>query len=272
MINYVLIPLNQLISSANIAEDVLLKALSEFSCECDLDLQDFLRVQAISREKSKKSTTYLFLDEEKLKTGEITVMAYISHALTSIDVMDLSVSKLKKMFGDSVDNRDNRSSIPAFLIGQLGRSDKYSTVDLPGSRLLYESISILKENSESTSGDVVILECKPHMLPRFYSKFGFQELPCIHDNDGTSFKIAAVSCILGIVDSPQHLNYMKRRCGKIGKEIFEENRERFGEIENIDMKLIEDCSIEYAQKTNNIQNPEQQLITLHGRLSKFEFV
>ena len=93
------------------------------------------------------------------------IMGFVTLGTTSIDIFHLSQKQRQKIIGSSVEGRDEKDHIPCYLIGQLGRNDSCEKNRLPGSVLLYESVSILKEaKSIVNGGDLFILECRPHYV------------------------------------------------------------------------------------------------------------
>lgn len=271
MIKYIIVPLSQLISSEEFSEDFLTQSFYNFKCENEVDLEEFLHYKAIGREKLTKSSTYLFLDEEKFLNREIEVLAYVSHGITSVEVSELTSKQRKRMFGDTVDKRDERTSLPTYLIGQLGRSDKYTNRDLPGNTILYESIIILKTMSTGAGGDVAILECRPHMFDKFYRKYGFKLFPSSHEEDGEGFKMGILKCLVNGFKKVEFLGYMKNRFGNHGKDVAEEFHGKFGVVPNLDFDILTNATHEFARRRNLEIADMPELLTLHCRLSKFEF-
>jgi len=182
--NYIVIPLRNLLSSEVYSEDVLLREFKKFKCTREPDLEHFLIQKAIKKEQAGVSRTYLFVNRQTLRVDNLEVMGFISLAVRSLNIKHLSQKQRKKVLGSSVENKEKLESISVFLIGQLGRSDAYTSKDLPGNFLLYEAFTIFKTVLNAVAmTDLVILECRPHMYDNFYKHHKFQELPLRDDID-----------------------------------------------------------------------------------------
>lgn len=72
--------------------------------------------------------------------------------------------------------RDNLTSIPAYLIGQLGRCDSYSSVQLPGKDILDECYNAISTAARIVGGNLIVLECRENMFSNFYEGQGFVKL------------------------------------------------------------------------------------------------
>ncbi|EJE4563080.1 MULTISPECIES: hypothetical protein [Enterococcaceae] len=129
MTDYVVFSLGELLELYD--EGELLDKLKQFTCEKEKDLEHFLHNKACTYENSEFGKTFLFIDKQKLNENEFSIMGFFTNALTSYDISKMGKKKQKKVLG-SMPGRDNLNSFPAFLIGQLGRSDFYTSEDLPG--------------------------------------------------------------------------------------------------------------------------------------------
>ena len=83
--------------------------------------------------------------------------------------------KKRKVLGN-YPGRDGLSSIPTYLIGQLGRSDLYTKEDLPGEQLLNECYHAISKAARIVGGKIIILECREKMYDKFYKNQGFNDL------------------------------------------------------------------------------------------------
>lgn len=72
--------------------------------------------------------------------------------------------------------RDGLSSVPAYLIGQLGRCDSYTKEDLSGQQLLNECYHAISVAAQIVGGNLLVLECREHMFSKFYEEQGFKKL------------------------------------------------------------------------------------------------
>ena len=114
-------------------------------------------------------------EKEKLDNGEFVVLAYFALAQRSVDISGMSNKRKRKVLGD-YPGRDSINSVPAFLIGQLGRSDDCTSEELSGQQILYECYHAISLAARRVGGKLLILECREHMFSKFYEKQGFKKL------------------------------------------------------------------------------------------------
>lgn len=174
MKEYILVALGELLSKG-IDENNIQEMLKKFSCQREVDLEDFLLHKAIAYEKANFGKTFLFIDKEKMDEGELCIMAYFTTAQSTLDISKLSSSQRRKVLGE-YPGRDALSSIPAFLIGQLGRNDAYTSDDISGEQILNECYSSLSIASQIVGGKFIVLECREKMYSKFYQNKGFRRL------------------------------------------------------------------------------------------------
>ena len=110
-------------------------------------------------------------------------MAFFTIGQTSVDIGELSKNKKKKLLG-SVPGRDKLLSYQAYLIGQLGRSDRYTTDDISGETILHECYAEIRKVQRMVGGRLLLLECREHMFELFYQKKGFEKLTESPDEQG----------------------------------------------------------------------------------------
>lgn len=72
--------------------------------------------------------------------------------------------------------RDTLKSVPAYLIGQLGRCDSYSSQQLSGNTILNECYNVISLASMIVGGNLIVLECREGMFSKVYEKLGFKKL------------------------------------------------------------------------------------------------
>jgi len=155
-------------------EKVLEDQLNKFSCERNLDVQNFLQRKALQFEKTHKSRTYLALDEATL-TGESTELDVIGYFTLSLKHLNLgtaiSKTKQKELNGLFL---PQGNVVVGYLIGQLGKNDAYCKEQI-GSRLLNAALGILQGQAQrAVGGRFVIIECNPdEKLINFYQRNGF---------------------------------------------------------------------------------------------------
>ncbi|MBQ7644005.1 MAG: GNAT family acetyltransferase, partial [Spirochaetales bacterium] len=98
-------------------EDILRQVLSEFSCERNQDVEDFLKRQAIDFTNKHQSVTYLVF-----ATDDAQLLGYFALTIKPITVSGESFSNTvrKKLSRVSVlDEEENTYSLAAYLIAQL---------------------------------------------------------------------------------------------------------------------------------------------------------
>ena len=174
MKDYKVIPLGEILNS-EYKQTKIEDAFKKFSCQRETDLESFLIYKAIPYQKTGFGKTYLCVDSEKLEEGEMSIMAYFTIAQKSVDITSLSNKKKRKVLGD-YPGRDHLETIPAYLIGQLGRSDQYSNDDLSGEQILNECYHAISLAAMIVGGNMLVLECRQHMFGKFYEKQGFKKL------------------------------------------------------------------------------------------------
>lgn len=175
MINYKVIQLGEMLDSGYDKQKIE-EIFKKFSCQRETDLEDFLLYKAIAYERSNYGKTHLIIDyDELLQTGEIKIAAYFTISHRPIDISHLSKSKRKKTFKE-YPGADHLNSISAYLIGQLGRCDNYTSKDLDGQTILNECYHAISVAARVVGGNVVILECRECMFSNFYEKQGYKKL------------------------------------------------------------------------------------------------
>lgn len=174
MISYRVVPLADLIKILD--ERTLCAALSDFRCGLEKDLEYFLSNKAVDYENEGKGKSFLVIDDDLFQQEkEIRIIAYYTLALTAIDTSTYSDNKKKKIVGD-YPNRTQRNSFPAFLIGQLGRDDRYSKEQLDGKTIMCEVYHTLKTANSIIGCKLVVLECREHMFEKVYSNLGYKKM------------------------------------------------------------------------------------------------
>lgn len=174
MKDYIVVPLGEIIGKGYDKEKIE-SAFKKFSCHREIDLENFLVQKAETYENGGVGKTYLCVDREKLEKGEFIILAYFSLAQRSIELNELSNKKRRKLLG-SYPGRDKLKSMPAFLIGQLGRCDDCSAEELSGQQLLNECYHAISLAAKIVGGNLLVLECREHMFEKFYENQGFKKL------------------------------------------------------------------------------------------------
>ena len=171
---YTVIPLGVLLSD-EFDRSKIEQSFEKFSCQREVDLENFLLRKAIPYEKTNFGKTYLLIDLASLEQGIFSVMAYYTIAQKAIDISELSAKRKRKMLGD-YPGRDSLKTIPAYLIGQLGRNDAYTSEDISGEQILNECYNSISIAAQVVGGNIVILECRERMIERVYENKGFHKL------------------------------------------------------------------------------------------------
>jgi len=158
------------------------KAVSSFSCEKNLDVEKFIREDAINREKRDLTRTYLIIDQNEFEiNNQFDIVAYFSIALKTLIIpQTLSNSKIKRIDGFS---KDAKESI-VYLIGQLARDDNYSSEAIRGADILARALNIISDIKDKIGGKVVLVECEDRKkVIDFYLENEFERLPEHSENE-----------------------------------------------------------------------------------------
>lgn len=174
MSNYSVIPMGEILNKGYEVHKIE-QAFKKFSCQREIDLENFLVNKAIPYENTNYGKTYLCIDDEALERGEFIVLAYFTIAQKSLDISNLSKKKKRKVLGE-YPGRDGLNSVPAYLIGQLGRSDDCPKEKLSGQEILNECYYAISLAAMIVGGNMIVLECREHMFGKFYEEQGFKKL------------------------------------------------------------------------------------------------
>jgi hypothetical protein len=180
--NYLVLPLGEILAGEYNLQKIE-EAFKRFSCDREKDLEDFLVHKAIEYEKMDFGKTYLCIDQDALAKGEFEIAAYFTIANKAIDLDTLSKNQRRKIFGQ-YPGRDTLKSIPAYLIGQIGRCDRYAKEDLSGEQLLNECYHTISMVAKIIGGNLIVLECREHMFDKFYKDQGYKKFYKDLSDDG----------------------------------------------------------------------------------------
>ncbi|MBQ8509681.1 MAG: GNAT family acetyltransferase [Clostridia bacterium] len=151
-----------------IGEESLQSDLSCFSCEKNMEIENFVRFKAIDFAKRKSSITYLVIDEE----GSILGIFTLTHKVISIVSPKLGKSAADRLKRYSqYDSENDTYTISAFLIAQFGKNYAVTDNRLSGNELMDCALGTLKSIQRSIGGGVVYLECEENIpkLREFYT-------------------------------------------------------------------------------------------------------
>lgn len=151
------------------------ESFKKFSCQREVDLENFLLQKAIPYERTNFGKTNLLIDLDELDKGNFSIMAYYTIAQRAVDISKLPAKKKRKVLGE-YPGRDSLNAIPAYLIGQLGRNDAYTTEELSGEQILNECYNSISNAAQVVGGNLVVLECREPMFERVYASKGFLKL------------------------------------------------------------------------------------------------
>ncbi len=154
--------------SGGIGENDLEKILSDFSSPKNLDVESFLKKNAVEFTKKNQSVTYLVFSLE-----DMCLVGYFSITMkpVTVNVDGMSNSVKKKLSRLShFDQSTNSYTASAYLIAQLGRNySEEVKYPITGKMLMNFAIDTLHEIQRQLGGLMVYLECEEkEPLLRFY--------------------------------------------------------------------------------------------------------
>ncbi len=150
-----------------IGEDSLRVVLSEFSCPKNLEIQEFMRKNAIEFAKKKTSITYLMVDDKY----HIQAIFAVTHKALQIMSKDLSRNVRRKLRRYAQEDEETgQITLSAFLIGQFGKNYQYDEMTkITGAQLMDAVFEVLENVQHQIGGGVVYLECEDKsQLLNFY--------------------------------------------------------------------------------------------------------
>jgi hypothetical protein len=159
-----------------LGENRVKSMLSTFSCPQNKDVEDFIRVKAITFEKQSMARTHLIFTSFR---GEIVLAAFF--ALTNKFIFipkhkKLSQTMRKKINRYAVYNSSLHTYImPIPLIAQLGKNfyNNYNTL-ISGDELLSIACNTIRNIQKALGGKFVYLECEDKTrLLEYYERNGF---------------------------------------------------------------------------------------------------
>jgi len=161
--SFSLFPLSEIIKNTDSNRKVK-KLLETFSCTRNIDLQDFLYHKAVTFEKNLRSRTYLYLDND---TQEVA--AYFTITISTLHTDSISPEVIELLDGYNNDV----ASIPCFLIGQLGKSDKVEPRKI-GEYILNDAIEMIDQSQKSLGGRFILLDAiNKEQVIKFYEANAF---------------------------------------------------------------------------------------------------
>lgn len=157
-------------NESEIGENELLKILSDFVCTKNVDVENFLKNNAINFAKKNQSITYLVFTND-----DATLVGYFTIALKPLIINCKSVSNTtKKKLGriSDIDEETQSYMMSAYLIAQLGKNyNSNVNFSISGDELLSLALQVIEEIRYSVGGMVTFLEAEPlDKLLQFYEK------------------------------------------------------------------------------------------------------
>ena len=157
------------LSDLNSQSEIQSALIDSFSCPQGMDVEKFLKKNAVRFENSHNSRTYLILDKNNLKQ----LLAYFSVSFKEISLPEsLSRREIQKIDGISRDATTAR----AFLIGQIAKNSfQGNPINLAS--IFEEVYSVLYRAQDLVGGRILFLECEDHpKLINMYESNGFKVL------------------------------------------------------------------------------------------------
>lgn len=148
----------------SLGEKRVVDVLQQFSCAKNLEIEKFVKNNAIDFAKKKISITYLVVD------GFLNIisMFVLTHKALSIRDVNISSTVKKKISRYAEYDEINCSyNLSAFLIAQFGKNyNCLNNKQFDGHCLMGETFAILKNVQKEIGGGIVYLECenKPKLL------------------------------------------------------------------------------------------------------------
>lgn len=145
-----------------IGEDAVKAVLSDFSCPKNMEIECFVKQNALEFAKRKMSITYLVIDEN----GTLVAIFTLTHKAVQLSNDNISGSMRKKIERHArLDEESNTYMLSAFLIAQFGKNDQYKE-RISGNTLMDITMNVLVAVQHEIGGGVVYLECedRPQLL------------------------------------------------------------------------------------------------------------
>lgn len=160
----------------NLGEEELRQILSEFFCDKNLDVERFLKEQAIEFTKKNQSVTYLVFSND-----DAQLVGYFTLAIKPISVnADAFSNTMKRKIArvSELDEENGTYTLSAYLIAQLGKNYNAGANErITGEQLLQAAVDTIKELQYMVGGMVVFLEAedKDKLLYFYQQENGFKK-------------------------------------------------------------------------------------------------
>lgn len=139
-------------------EDSVKILLSEFSCDKNKEIEDFVRNKALDFSKRKITITHLLLDEE----SNLVAIYALTHKAITINGNLLNESVLKKLRKYALpEPNTNNFLVSAFLIAQFGKnSSNKNCKQRIGNEIMQSVFEFIKKVQNQIGGRIIYLECE----------------------------------------------------------------------------------------------------------------
>lgn len=149
-------------------EEKLNDRLSAFSCPANMEIDHFLKANALNFAKRKFSITYLIFDEND---GQILGYFTLAHKAIEIKNDNLSNTTRRKISSYArLDPDTNSFTVSAFLLAQIGKNYGVDNgTRIIGNELIGYANDIMADIQHRIGGGIIYLDCedRPH-LKNFY--------------------------------------------------------------------------------------------------------
>ncbi len=172
-----------------VGEEELILNLSDFSCNANEDIQDFLHLRAIDFAKKRISITYLVLDDE---TGKLLGFFTLAHKVLNVPAEGMSNTIKRRMDRYArLDKEKNSYLVSAFLLAQLGKNYALEKEErISGKALMGCVDSVLDEVQYRIGGGVVYLDSvdNKHLVHFYEDVSGYRKIAeRVSDSNETKF-------------------------------------------------------------------------------------
>ena len=174
--NFIVLNIREYLDNAEkrLGEDKLIQLLSEFSCPLNMDVEHFLKEQAIEFAKKHQAVTYLVLsleDAELLGYFSITIKPLVIKAEPFSNSVKRKLARFSK-----IDEDEQTYNLAAYLIAQLGKNFNEKVKGrISGKELLEAAIRQTQMLQYQAGGMVTFVEAeKKEKLLSFYEGYGFK--------------------------------------------------------------------------------------------------
>lgn len=157
-------------------EDRLTDALNHFRCYKDLDIENFLRHDAINYLNRGWCSVYLILNEEAFDKGLLEIEAYFTLSHKNLIPEDVSKEKIRTVSGFK-----DRSSVHFVLIGHLGKHIESNDhgpdicAQISSAEILDFAFEIAAASSELIPCRCVLVECSENpKVQKVYTDYEFK--------------------------------------------------------------------------------------------------